>query len=138
TDNLLNSRSNLPVIGPGSHAGTVRLDRLGLAAVMVRTASPATLERVRTLLSGYLQRVGANSLPQTFGEVAGARGALYTKVEQVALFVVALTLLVAGCSLAVAVAGGLIERRRPFTLLRLTGTPAGVLSRVVLLESALP
>lgn len=138
TDNLLNNASDLPVIGPGSHAGTVRLDRLRLAAVMVATASPAMLERVRTVLSGYLQRAGANSMPQTFGEVAGARAALYTEVEQVALFVVALTLLVAGCSLAVSVAGGLIERRRPFTLLRLTGTPPGVLSRVVLLESALP
>jgi hypothetical protein len=138
TDNMLNSQTGLPIIGPGSHGGTVLLGRLRLAAVLVRTSSPAMLERVRTLLSGYLQRAGSNSLPQTFGEVASARATLYTEVEQVALFVVALTLLVAGCSLAVAVVGGLVERKRPFTLLRLTGTPGSVLSRVVLLESALP
>ena len=51
---------------------------------------------------------------------------------------VALTLIVAGCSLAVAVGGGLVDRKRPFTLLRVSGTPVGVLSRVVLMEAAVP
>ena len=50
----------------------------------------------------------------------------------------ALTLLVAGCSLAVSAGGGIPERKRPFTLLRLTGTPMSGLARVVLLESVLP
>jgi FtsX-like permease family len=45
---------------------------------------------------------------------------------------------VAGCSLAVAVGGGLVDRKRPFTLLRVSGTPVGVLSKVVLLEAAVP
>lgn len=36
------------------------------------------------------------------------------------------------------VAGGLRDRKRPFSLLRLTGTQLGVLRRVVLLESAVP
>jgi hypothetical protein len=34
---------------------------------------------------------------------------------------VTLTLIVAGCSLAVAVGGGLVDRKRPFTLLRVSG-----------------
>ena len=34
--------------------------------------------------------------------------------------------------------GGILERKRPFTLLRLSGTPMSSLSRVVLLESVLP
>ena len=51
---------------------------------------------------------------------------------------VALTLIVAGCSLAVAVGGGLVDRKRPFTLLRVSGTPVSVLSRVVLMEAAVP
>jgi hypothetical protein len=51
---------------------------------------------------------------------------------------VALTLVVAGCSLAVAVGGGLVDRKRPFTLLRVTGTPVSALSRVVLLEAVIP
>jgi hypothetical protein len=45
---------------------------------------------------------------------------------------------VAGCSLAVSVGGGLVDRKRPFTLLRVSGTPVSVLSRVVLLEAAVP
>jgi hypothetical protein len=36
------------------------------------------------------------------------------------------------------IAAGLGERKRPFSLLRLTGVPLGVLRRVVALESALP
>ncbi len=36
------------------------------------------------------------------------------------------------------VAAGLGERKRPFSLLRLTGVSTGVLHRVVALESALP
>ena len=39
---------------------------------------------------------------------------------------VALTLIVAGCSLAVAVGGGLVDRKRPFTLLRVSGVPVSV------------
>jgi hypothetical protein len=38
----------------------------------------------------------------------------------------------------VTVGGGLVERKRPFTLLRVTGTQLGTLYRVVLLEAVLP
>jgi hypothetical protein len=38
----------------------------------------------------------------------------------------------------VAVGGGLVDRKRPFTLLRVSGTPDGTLSKVVLLEAGLP
>lgn len=34
--------------------------------------------------------------------------------------------------------GGLVDRKRPFTLLRASGTPVSVLSWLVLLEAALP
>jgi ABC-type antimicrobial peptide transport system permease subunit len=50
----------------------------------------------------------------------------------------AVTLLVAGCGLAVAISGSLVERKRPFTLLRVTGTGIGTLYRTVLLETILP
>jgi predicted lysophospholipase L1 biosynthesis ABC-type transport system permease subunit len=52
--------------------------------------------------------------------------------------VTAVTLVVAGCGVAVSVGGGLMERKRPFTLLRVTGAQPRVLYRVVLLESVLP
>ncbi|GAA2350417.1 FtsX-like permease family protein [Dactylosporangium salmoneum] len=109
-----------------------------LEAMLVRAADPATLERVRTLLSGYTARIGASGAPKTFGESVALRDARYRQVRQATLAVVAVTLLVAGCSLAVAVGGGLVERRRPFTLLRVAGTPASVLFRVVAFESVVP
>jgi ABC-type multidrug transport system fused ATPase/permease subunit len=45
---------------------------------------------------------------------------------------------IAGCTLAASVAGGLTERKRPFSMLRLTGAPLRMLQRVVALESAVP
>ena len=52
--------------------------------------------------------------------------------------VILTSLTVAGCTLATGVAGGLAERKRPFSLLRLTGARLGMLRRVVVLESAVP
>ena len=52
--------------------------------------------------------------------------------------VILATLPIAGCSLAVSVVAGLAERRRPFSLLRLTGVPLSLLRRVVAFESAVP
>jgi ABC-type antimicrobial peptide transport system permease subunit len=59
-------------------------------------------------------------------------------VQRVIDVAVDLTLLVAGCSLAVAIGGGLVERKRAFTLMRVSGTPKSTLYRVVLLEAAFP
>jgi hypothetical protein len=112
--------------------------RLHLGGVLINTPGPATLERVRTLLSTYSGQSGTFNAPQTFGEIAATNSALYTQIQQATLAMVALTLLVAGCSVAVAVGGGLVERKRPFTLLRLTGAPTAALYRVVLLESIPP
>jgi predicted lysophospholipase L1 biosynthesis ABC-type transport system permease subunit len=77
-------------------------------------------------------------VPETFGEASRTRAAAYSEIETIALAVVAVTLVVAACSVAVAAGGGLMERKRPFTLLRVTGAQLRVLYRVVLLESVLP
>lgn len=116
-------------------AGTVVSTTAGLEleALLISTGDPADVERIRTLLAAHTA-----DAPMTFAEVAQVRGTLYTQVENIALAVVALTLVVGGCSLVVAVGGGLVERRQPFTLLRLAGTPTRTLAGVVLLESALP
>jgi hypothetical protein len=47
-------------------------------------------------------------------------------------------MLLAGASLAIAVATGLVERRVPFALLRLAGTPLARLRLVLFLEAAAP
>ncbi|MGH3732616.1 MAG: FtsX-like permease family protein [Acidimicrobiales bacterium] len=52
--------------------------------------------------------------------------------------VIVASLIIATCSLAVNIAAGLGERKRPFSLLRLTGVPTSLLHRVVALETALP
>jgi ABC-type antimicrobial peptide transport system permease subunit len=59
-------------------------------------------------------------------------------VQRLIYIAVILTLIVAGCSLAVTIGGSLVERKRPFTLLRLTGTSTSTLYRVVILEAVLP
>ncbi|HEX2308170.1 MAG TPA: FtsX-like permease family protein, partial [Jatrophihabitantaceae bacterium] len=74
----------------------------------------------------------------TVGEWNRANARQILQYEQLAEVVILVTLLIAGCSLAVTVAGGLNERKRPFSLLRLTGVPLAVLRRVVALESAAP
>ncbi|MBO4272980.1 FtsX-like permease family protein [Microbispora triticiradicis] len=130
-DNPLTVDRLLPLAGPASpHASA---DGLDLAAVMISTRDPAALERLRTLLSGYTVEA-----PMTFAEVAEVRADLYVRTENVALAMVGLTLVAGACGLVVAAGGGLVERRRPFTLLRLAGTPTRTLAAVVLLESALP
>jgi predicted lysophospholipase L1 biosynthesis ABC-type transport system permease subunit len=58
--------------------------------------------------------------------------------RQLANVVILTSLPIAGCSLAVSVAGGLAERKRPFSLLRLTGAPLSMLRRAVTLEAAAP
>ena len=120
------------------------LAKLSLITVLVRVNSPATLERVRTYLAVNTPPTesggqgSAPTPPRTFGETLDIRIARAATFEKIVYAAVALTLIVAGCSLAVAVGGGLVDRKRPFTLLRVSGTPVGVLSRVVLMEAAVP
>ena len=58
--------------------------------------------------------------------------------QQLANVVILASLLIAGCTLAAAVAAGLADRKRPFSLLRLTGARLSMLRRVVALEGAVP
>jgi hypothetical protein len=133
-----------PIVDSASPAYTGKLTTLPLQTVLVKVNSPATLERVRTYLAVHAPpQVGGNSgnsptPPRTFGETLQIRTARAALFEKILYAAVALTLLVAGCSLAVSAGGALVERKRPFTLLRVSGTPVSVLSRVVLFEAAVP
>jgi hypothetical protein len=133
-----------PIASASSPAYTGDLAKLSLITVLVRVHSPATLERVRTYLAVNTPPAesggqgSAPTPPRTFGETLQIRLDRAATFEKIVYAAVALTLIVAGCSLAVAVGGGLVDRKRPFTLLRVSGTPVGVLSRVVLMEAAVP
>jgi hypothetical protein len=156
TDNPIYFNKDLPAVSHSSTLATERLAGLDVSALLVKTNNPDTLERVRTYLTDFEAAStesapshfkGGGGLsewqmgiiePETFGEVAQIRNNDDKNVERVVLAIVALILIVAGCSLAVSVAGSLLDRKRPFTLLRLAGTPLKTLTRVVLLESIVP
>jgi len=111
------------------------LARLPVIAVVL-DGTRGGLERARTIL----EQAFPHYVPFSIAEEQANRPSnqLLEQYQRLADVVVFASLVVAGCSLAVTVAGGLAERKRPFSLLRLTGAPLGVLRRVVLLESALP
>jgi len=129
-----------PIAGPGLGNSTVSDNFTGLylQSVLIKVDNPTTLERVRTFLTTHTPLSASGAAPRTFGEAVQARVAVGTTVQRLVFIAVALTLLVAGCSLAVAVGGGLVERKRPFSLLRLSGTPSSTLYKVVYLEGILP
>jgi hypothetical protein len=130
--------STQPIASPSSPAASDNFGSLYLQAVLVKVASSATLERVRTFLVTHTPQSLSGTAPRTFGEAVQAREGVAATVQRLVYIAVALTLLVAGCSLAVTVGGSLVERKRPFTLLRLTGTATSTLYRVVFLEAVFP
>jgi hypothetical protein len=133
-----------PIVSASDPAYTGNLRTLPLQTVLVRVNSPTTLERVRTYLAvNAPPQVGGDkenspTPPRTFGETLQIRLDRANTFEKILYAAIALTLIVAGCSLAVSVGGGLVDRKRPFTLLRVSGTQVSVLSRVVLFEAAVP
>ncbi len=121
-----------PLVGASDPAYTGTLSSLRLNAVLVRANTPAVLERARTFLATHAPPNVPNgpgsspTPPRTFGETLDIRLGRAATVEEIVYAAVALTLIVAGCSLAVAVGGGLVDRKRPFTLLRRMTTPGNV------------
>ena len=126
------------IASPSSPVASANVSSLYLQALLVKVNNPATLEKVRTYLVTHTSLSASGTAPRTFGESVQARADVADTVQRLFYAAVALTLVVAGCSLAVTVGGSLVERKRPFTLLRLTGTKTATLYRVVVLEAALP
>ncbi|MFF0097222.1 FtsX-like permease family protein [Streptomyces canus] len=125
-----------PTAWPAADISAQRLARLPVQEIVVATdGSTSAIERARTILANtYPDR----DVPWTVREDHAQSGAQLAGYQQLANVVILVSFPIAGCSLAVSVAGGLRDRKRPFSLLRLTGTQLGVLRRVVLLESAVP
>ena len=111
------------------------LSRLYSIEVATNGSVP-TIERARTVLvNAYLSVQGT---PTTFAEATASQEAAFNAYQQLADVVILVSLPIAGCTLAAGIAAGLADRQRPFSLLRLTGAPLGLLRRVVALESAVP
>jgi hypothetical protein len=121
---------------PSAHLSTATAARLPVDAVVVATdGTSRSLEQVRTTLERAFpfqgQPLGVESL-----DPSNAR--LLTMIQDMTDIIIVASLIIAACSLAVNIVAGLGERRRPFSLLRLTGAPTKLLHRVVALECALP
>jgi hypothetical protein len=130
--------STQPIAGASSPSASADFSSLYLQALLLKANNAATLEKARTYLDTHTADSQSGFAPRTFGEAVQARAEVADTVERLIYTAVLLTVIVAGCSLAVTVGGGLVERKRPFTLLRVTGTQLGTLYRVVLLEAVLP
>ncbi|MFE9453916.1 FtsX-like permease family protein [Streptomyces sp. NPDC006739] len=125
-----------PSTWPAAGISAQRLDRLPVKEIVVATdGSTPAIERARTILANTYPD---QDVPRTVSEDHSEADAQLAGYQQLANVVILISFPIAGCSLAVSVAGGLRDRKRPFSLLRLTGTPIGMLRRVVLLESAVP
>ncbi len=74
----------------------------------------------------------------TMGEILPSTAQSLAEAKNVTDVIIVASLLIAGCSLAVGVTAGVSDRKRPFSLLRLSGVPVAMLRRVVALEAALP
>jgi hypothetical protein len=159
-DNPLEIYKELPIITPNNPKSTDKVSNLDLSGMLIKTNDPNTLEKIRTYLTNFYASTNLLSIgkvdnmgdgqgnleawqmgilePETVGEVAEIRDNDAANVARAVLAVIVLTLITAGCSLAVAVGGGLVEHKRPFTLLRVSGVSLRTLDKVILLESVVP
>lgn len=102
--------------------------------VVTTDGLPVTTDRARTAIA----RAAPGTVPLLGAELDAAAARQLVQLNRLANLALAVTLTIAGCSLAVAVAAGIIERKRPFALLRLAGMHLAELQRTALLEAGGP
>ncbi|MGH9056004.1 MAG: FtsX-like permease family protein [Acidimicrobiales bacterium] len=122
-------------------ASSVPVDQLGSLPVdslaVATDGSQAAIEQARTVVEdAYPETPAPTTIAESNNQLSSSeRMAGYQRLADV---VILTSLPIAGCTLAVSVVAGLNDRKRPFSLLRLTGAPLALLRRVVVLESAVP
>jgi predicted lysophospholipase L1 biosynthesis ABC-type transport system permease subunit len=113
----------------------------GVSIALSSTISEAAIESSRTVLE--------DSLPNTFqggfapltvreNQDQGDNARRAAGNQRLTDIVILTSLPIAGCTLAVSIIGGINDRRRAFSLLRLAGTPLSTLRRVIAFEAAVP
>jgi hypothetical protein len=118
---------------PAGQLSGLRVDSIDIAT----DGSEAAVEQARTALDNA-NAYPSLGTPVTLGEVLTEVNTINNAYQQLAEVVILASLPIAGCTLAAAVAAGLADRKRPFSLLRLAGARLGLLRRVIALESAVP
>ena len=126
------------VTWPAANVPASQLSGLSVDSIDIATdGSQSAVEQARTALD-KANAYPSLAVPLTLGEVLSEVNTINLAYQQLAEVVILASLPIAGCTLAAAVAAGLADRKRPFSLLRLTGARLGLLRRVVALESAVP
>jgi hypothetical protein len=123
---------------PAEGVSASQLAGLDLDGIDIATnGSQSAVEQARTALetANAYPAIGA---PLTLGELSTQQNSVNNAYQQLAAVVILTSLPIAGCTLAAATAAGLADRKRPFSLLRLTGARLGMLRRVIALENAVP
>jgi hypothetical protein len=134
----LDAMTSAGITWPAVNVPAWRLDSLGVDAINVGTnGSVPTVEQARTVLENTPAYSGL-SAPSTIGDLIAQDDSKNNAYRQLANTVILVSLPIAGCTLAAAIAAGLADRKRPFSLLRLTGARLATLRRVVALESVVP
>ena len=137
-DGPLDATTSAGITWPAVNVPASQLDSLGVDAINVGTnGSASAVEQTRTVLESA-QAYAAPGGPSTLGDLIRQNNSGNNAYQQLANTVILVSLPIAGCTLAAAVAAGLADRKRPFSLLRLTGARLTTLRRVVALESAVP
>ena len=137
-DGPLDARTSAGITWPAVNVPASRLDSLGVDSINVGTnGSVPAVEQARTMLENAYANPSL-SAPSTIGDLIAQDDSTNNAYQQLANTVILVSLPIAGCTLAAAIAAGLADRKRPFSLLRLTGARLATLRRVVALESAVP
>jgi FtsX-like permease family len=134
---MATSRSTLAAsVWPTATVSPARLQSLPIGGIVVQTyGSSSVIERARTSLEIALPGQGP---PSTLSEISANNARTIAELQQLTNVVIIVSMVIAGCGLAVSVTAGVNDRKRPFSLLRLTGIPISTLRRLVGLEAALP
>jgi hypothetical protein len=126
---------------PAANVPVTQLDSRRVDGIDVATSGTLPpVEQARTVLENepaYHAYLG-EGVPSTVGELKALSNPTNSGYQQLANTVILVSLPIAGCTLAAGIAAGLADRKRPFSLLRLTGARLATLRRVVALESAVP
>ena len=137
-DGPLDATTSAGITWPAVNVPASRLDSLGVDAINVGTnGSVPAVEQARTMLESAYANPSL-SAPSTIGDLIAQDDSTNNAYQQLANTVILVSLPIAGCTLAAAIAAGLADRKRPFSLLRLTGARLATLRHVVALESAVP
>jgi hypothetical protein len=125
---------NAPAGGTSPVPARALADLPVVAVAAVTDGTASAIERARTQLE--LGMPGTAAVTQA--DIDAETEQEFRTMQRVTNIGLSVTLVIAGCSLAVAVAGAIVERKQPFALLRLTGTRLSELRRMVLAEAAAP